>query len=1385
MSKPTFLQSVLGRPSRSYVDFAHVDDHSLNRTASTSSFASSGYGTDRRFFAAGSTSPPQRARSTRQTTASFSHHDRADYDIHDVAERSSDVGTREPSFPASIHERRARRVTSDNALRYAAPPRHLAFDEQEEYDARGDHTDNRTEAMKRRSTRSTASNGPVHDHEYNEPERAHRAREVTYAEDDALEHGHVAKQPVVDFDSRDKLAPRTGSDLSVASASRSVSSGSAPESLIVSPQTATTPGLEKPSEPGRVRFKALAAQPEMPVSKPELQPTLPVPVVEDSDSDSENEQFFTPASSFVSLSDTLSDTEAEETPQVVTTELPILRLQPPTPAPVPDPVTSPLGAPLADDDSPTTPRAYLAPGDAERIPLHLDSLDEELDQVPEVVERPKMRRSNSRKSVDALPAKSKKKPSPQPDAASSKPKKVPVVEIGTTPPKPKMTSAPEIEAPPPPPKSASNAHGRVRGAEVVILNGDRPSRPTLQRASSSASTARPRSQSAFNLDDAAPPAPSLTRSKSTKSVRSVKSVKSLKTKPPAKALSDVGRSTPSRASPSPPASVIAALASGHIRRVSHDSPDSASLAPSEVSFAPSATRSDSGSIGGVRAAGYGKGGWAAASAAPVVMYMPQEGDDGWAAFQPLPPRSRFAPMPGAPPGTPHDGPQASSDGSKYSQYTPTWASSASVPSQTSVAPSTGSGGSSGPNSRRPSSEVGGHVLPPPPAPLPAPSKLRETVPDSDSDSEEELEAPSRSYARPTQSATPLRFTQPPLPTMPVAEPAYDYASEAGAGAPGSAPPSEAGSGSFNGAAWRGRLISPDPYDVPRSRTMSMTGSVASSSPRRASFTPRMPSSQLTQEETHYNRFSADGQTHYNRFSSLAQPSTLNPDAITFLPVMTSEDSDRLYAPSEPGDATVKRASSVWSLPRLARSQSGRARSDVGHSRSEAGRASSDIGTNSIRRKSMSGQRIQLSSQADGSVAGDMPLMESHGRDQTRVNGYTNLILPTGGGFADHHARRSSDLDSRVLGLPHAAMAAITLSSAAPIHQKDPTPMHLRHHLPAPVDFSSHVKPPGKVHASQILVQVYAVAIDYVDVLALDDKTRADVGKWIPGRSFVGRCIAVGEHEKDIHRGDIVVGLVDIKKSGALCEYMIVERRRVARLTHTSNHLSLEQLAALPVQGISAHRAVRSVLKNGQHALVMDAHTGIPALICQEMARHGVLVTAVISGGEDHGREQAVCLQHGARGVLTGSPATVMNRLEESSFDIVVDSRGGPVIYEAARRVLVDGGRIISLASAEPSSAAAAAPPRAASGLANIKAAFSKAKKGQKNIKYTYVPPAGTGEPEVDASGLDTRDVLEEPVMAVLHPVVRHTVPLERGAEVFRWSSDGVDRLGVSAVRIIN
>jgi NADPH:quinone reductase-like Zn-dependent oxidoreductase len=89
---------------------------------------------------------------------------------------------------------------------------------------------------------------------------------------------------------------------------------------------------------------------------------------------------------------------------------------------------------------------------------------------------------------------------------------------------------------------------------------------------------------------------------------------------------------------------------------------------------------------------------------------------------------------------------------------------------------------------------------------------------------------------------------------------------------------------------------------------------------------------------------------------------------------------------------------------------------------------------------------------------------------------------------------------------------------------------------------------------------------------------------------------------------------------------------------------------------------------------MDAHLGVSALVCQALSSAGVSVTAVISGGDDHHEAQMLCMAHGAKGVMTGSPAAVMMGLDEGGWDFILDTVGGIRVHEAAKRMLKNGGK---------------------------------------------------------------------------------------------------------------
>lgn len=85
----------------------------------------------------------------------------------------------------------------------------------------------------------------------------------------------------------------------------------------------------------------------------------------------------------------------------------------------------------------------------------------------------------------------------------------------------------------------------------------------------------------------------------------------------------------------------------------------------------------------------------------------------------------------------------------------------------------------------------------------------------------------------------------------------------------------------------------------------------------------------------------------------------------------------------------------------------------------------------------------------------------------------------------------------------------------------------------------------------------------------------------------------------------------------------------------------------------------------------------------------------------------------------------------------------------------------------------------ASGFKTLRQAFGAGKrKDSKTIMYEILLPAGTGEPEVDRSGEDYRDVLEGVGMERLEPIVKEVMTFEKGMEAFSGK-------GVKVVRLVN
>ncbi|EKM59560.1 uncharacterized protein PHACADRAFT_250150 [Phanerochaete carnosa HHB-10118-sp] len=304
-----------------------------------------------------------------------------------------------------------------------------------------------------------------------------------------------------------------------------------------------------------------------------------------------------------------------------------------------------------------------------------------------------------------------------------------------------------------------------------------------------------------------------------------------------------------------------------------------------------------------------------------------------------------------------------------------------------------------------------------------------------------------------------------------------------------------------------------------------------------------------------------------------------------------------------------------------------------------------------------------------------------------AQGYSGLTLPQTGYHADpKNGMGDGKIDLAKMGIAQTSMATVEVTRGVAQNvnssgskkrrtfsfqlfrkskDKGKTPAHLLDTLPVPVTFLSHLPPPSFVPSSHVLVQVFAVGLDGLDSFLVQEKTvnGAKGTGFIPGRSIIGKAIEVGWDVKgDVcRRGEWIIGLLDVKKSGALAEFIVMERHRVhrapqplsrpttlfpsSRRTHVrsmslpsqlnrhpfaqidqdliaSANLSIEELALLPICGLPAHRAVRTFADvispatpkpdSGDRAkyvriLVLHGHDGPGALAVQMFARRGVKV----------------------------------------------------------------------------------------------------------------------------------------------------------------------------------
>ncbi len=189
-------------------------------------------------------------------------------------------------------------------------------------------------------------------------------------------------------------------------------------------------------------------------------------------------------------------------------------------------------------------------------------------------------------------------------------------------------------------------------------------------------------------------------------------------------------------------------------------------------------------------------------------------------------------------------------------------------------------------------------------------------------------------------------------------------------------------------------------------------------------------------------------------------------------------------------------------------------------------------------------------------------------------------------------------------------------------------------------------------AGQVRVRVAATGLNFVEVY----HRKGQYPNLLPmtlGAEVAGVVDAVGEGVTDFHPGDRVGTANGI---GGYAEYAIAP---AAKLLHVPAAISLEQAAAVLLQGMTAHYLALSTfpLKAGDTALMHAAAGGVGHLLVQIGRRRGARILATVSTDE----KAQLARMAGAEEVIlytTDNFETAVKRLTGGKgADVVYDSVG--------------------------------------------------------------------------------------------------------------------------------
>ena len=220
-------------------------------------------------------------------------------------------------------------------------------------------------------------------------------------------------------------------------------------------------------------------------------------------------------------------------------------------------------------------------------------------------------------------------------------------------------------------------------------------------------------------------------------------------------------------------------------------------------------------------------------------------------------------------------------------------------------------------------------------------------------------------------------------------------------------------------------------------------------------------------------------------------------------------------------------------------------------------------------------------------------------------------------------------------------------------------------------------PDPRPAAGQVLIAVKACAINYPDVLIIEDRYQFKPPRpFAPGGEIAGTIEAVGEGVTDWTVGDRVMGVIG---HGGLATRIATEPQRLYRLPDERSFA--EGAALILTYGTTIHALLdRGHLKSGQSLLVLGAAGGVGLAAIELGKAFGARVVAAVSSDEKAAAAKAAgadeVLIYGRAPFDKDQSKALAEQFKAAGgrggFDVIYDPVGGDYAEPALRSIAWEG-----------------------------------------------------------------------------------------------------------------